>query len=243
MTTLDDYRDRYDNVALCRSDDGVLDVRLHSDDGPLVWTAVAHQDLGLAFTDIARDPDNRVVVLGGTGDVFCDHLDPAGFKDFTWDVGWYEGRHLLQALVDISVPVVGVLNGPASVHAELVMLSDLIVAADTATLADRAHFVNGAVPGDGVQVVWPALLGPNAGRAFLLTGDAISAADAHDLGLVAEVVPAGEAHKRALARAQDMATKSTNVLRYTRELLISPFRRALHGESLSNGLALEGMPR
>ena len=240
MTKLDDYRDRYANIAVSRSD-GVLEVRLHTDGGPLRWSAAAHRDLGEAFTLIAMDPDTRVVLLTGTGDVFCAEVDHETFGDLRWETMWSEGKRLLQALVDLAVPVVGVVNGPALVHAELVVLSDIVVSADTAVFADKAHFVNGAVPSDGVHLVWPQLLGPNRGRHFLLTGHEISAKEALDLGVVAEVVPAAGALDRGREIARSLAAQPARTLRYTREALIGPWRELLHGPWLGNGLAIEGL--
>jgi enoyl-CoA hydratase/carnithine racemase len=241
VATLDDYRDRYDNIAISRGDDGVLEVRLHTDGGPLAWSAAAHRDLGLAFTDIATDQENRVVLLAGTGDVFCDHIDHESFREFTMLSGWSEGKRLLQALADIEVPMVSVVNGPATIHAELIVVGDIVIAADTATFADHAHFVHGSVPGDGVHLIWPYLLGPNRGRHFLLTGEVLTAEEARRLGVVAEVVAAPDAYARGLAIARSLAEKSTAMLRYTREALVAPLRELLHDTGLSNGLAVEGL--
>jgi len=45
-----------------------------------------------------------------------------------------------------------------------------VLAAPEATFQDSAHFVNRTVPGDGVNFIFPMLLGLNRGRYFLLTG-------------------------------------------------------------------------
>jgi enoyl-CoA hydratase/carnithine racemase len=242
MTTLADYKDRYRNIAVSRGDDGVLEVRLHTDGGPLAWSSSVHRDLPDAFSQISLDPENKVVLLSGTGEAFCDHIDHESFRDIRWETTWSEARHLLQNLVDIEVPVVGVVNGPALIHAELVVLSDIVIAADTAVFADKAHFVNGAVPSDGVHIIWPHLLGANRGRHFLLTGRELSAQDAYDLGLVAEIVTGtAEAYERGLAIGRELATRDRRVLRYTRESFATVWREMLHSSSLSNGLALEGL--
>lgn len=237
---LDDYRDRYPNISITR-EDGLLEVRLHTDGGPLAWSAAAHRDLGILFRQIGADRENRVVLLSGTGNVFCDTIDHETFADLRWEQIWSEGKRLLQSLVDIEVPVVGVVNGPATIHAELVAISDIVVAADHAVLADKAHFINGAVPSDGVHLIWPHLLGPNRGRHFLLTGRELSAQEAFDLGVVAEVVPAAGAYARGLEIARSLAIHSSRVLRYTREAFAGEWRALLHGSSLSNGLGLEGL--
>ncbi len=50
---------------------------------------------------------------------------------------------------------------------------------------DSAYFPGGLVPGDGVHVVYPMLLGPNRARYFLFTGQTLSAEEAQRLGFVA----------------------------------------------------------
>src|ERR1700729_1709504 len=102
---------------------------------------------------------------------------------------YLEGKRLLDNLLNIDVPVIGAVNGPARIHAELAVLSDIVLAAETAVFQDAAHMPNGVVPGDGVHVVWPLLLGPNRGRYFLLTGQRLSADEAQAAGVVSEVLP------------------------------------------------------
>lgn len=135
----------FENISVSR-EDGVLEVRLHTNGSPLVWSASVHRDLGSAFTQIGQDRENRVVPLTGTGDLFCTTIDHESFLTFRGDQIWSEGKRLLQALVDIEVPVVAVVNGPATIHAELLVLSDVVVAAETATFADHGHFSRGPCP-------------------------------------------------------------------------------------------------
>ena len=240
MARLDDYADRYQHVVFDRRD-GVLEVRLHTGGGPLIWSPTAHRELGDAFADVASDPETKVVVLTGTGDSFIASMDVEAFMSAgaSWDVIWWEGKRLLTNLLDIEVPVVGVVNGPATVHAELVVLSDVVLAAETAVFADAPHFPGGVVPGDGVHIVWQHLLGPNRGRYFLLTGQTLTAAEAYDLGVVGEVLPPDAVVARAHTLARDMATRPLSVLRYTRTALTLQLRKLLL-DGLSHGLALEG---
>ena len=238
----EDYSRAYEHVRLERRD-GVLLVQLHTDGGPLVWGDRPHTELGYCWADIGADPDNRVVILTGTGDAFCNRLDDSwvGAMDpAKWDKIHHHGRRLLANLLDIEVPVVAAVNGPATVHAELAVLSDIVLAADTASFRDAPHFRFGTVPGDGVHVVWPELLGPNRGRHFLLTGARLSAAEARDLGVVAEVVPADELLDRAWAVADELAAQPDSTLRYTRAAVTQRLKRLLL-DDLALGLALEGL--
>ena len=156
-----------------------------------------HAELGDAFARIALDRENKVVLFTGTGDTFITEFDdqevsPETDMSHMWARIHQEGMELLNNLLAVPVPMIAAVNGPATIHAELAMLCDIVIAADHAEFADLAHVPGGTVPGDGVHVVWPMLLGPNRGRYFLLTGERIGAAEARQLGMVGEVVPAGD---------------------------------------------------
>jgi enoyl-CoA hydratase/carnithine racemase len=239
---LDDYAGRFGCARLTRTD-GVLEVALHTDGGPLVWAAGPHRELPELFAAIAADQDNRVVILTGTGDSFCRRADASIMEVVEQPGGWEritrEGTAILTNLLGIGVPMIAAVNGPASVHAELAVLCDIVLAADTVYFADRVHLVLGTVPGDGVQVIWPLLLGPNRGRHFLLTGARIPAEEALRLGVVAEVLPADRLLDRARELAADLARHPALTLRHTRELLTEPLRAELDNR-LARGFQLEG---
>lgn len=192
---LSDYQHRYECAAL-RREDGILEIRLHTGDGPLSTPA-------------------------------------------NWDKIYREGKRLLQRLLDIDVPMIAAINGPARMHAELALLCDVVLAADTAVLQDAAHYVTGSVPGDGVHVVWPLLLGPNRGRAFLMTRQELDALEAQRLGVVHEVLPAAELLDRAWRLARSLLEVPELTRRYTRIALVQPIKQAML-EQLGHGLLLEG---
>jgi enoyl-CoA hydratase/carnithine racemase len=244
MKVLADYAYKYRNLKFSRQD-GILTVAFHSDGGPLLWSAgsrdTVHTELPDALHDIGRDRENRVIILTGTGDSFCAGREARGYGEATV-AGFYEihteGRETLLNLLDLPVPVIGAVNGPAHIHAELLILSDLVLAADHAEFADE-HFLRGLVPGDGAHVIWPMMLGPNRGRAFLLSGERIFAAEAKALGLVHEVVPRDRLQARAMEWARRFSEKSDLALHYTRRALSAHLKERLLGE-LDNGLLMEG---
>ena len=227
---------------------GVLEVTLHSNGGPFQYGhgggANPQEEFASAFTDIGADRANLVVILAGTGDQFSgpaasEKTFPVGDVQL-WDGIREGGIRLLMNLLDIPVPIISCINGPALRHAEIPLLADIVLASDTAVIQDTAHFTSGTVPGDGMNYVLPLLLGYNRGRHMLLTGRALSASEAHDLGLVAEVWPREQLRDRARALAKQLATRNPLVLRYTRMLFTHPLKKALH-ELLGYGLALESL--
>src|SRR5205814_213576 len=117
---------------------------------------------------------------------------------------------------------------------------DIVLAADDVQFQDSAHFPNGMVPGDGMHIIYPLLLGWNRGRYFLLTGQTLDAAKALELGLVSELLPRPELLPRAWALAQQIAQQPALLLRYTRVLFTQPLKKQLI-DYLGYGLALEGM--
>ena len=96
------------------------------------------------------------------------------------------------------------------------------------------------VPGDGVHVVYPMLLGANRGRYFLYTGQSIGAQEALTLGLVSEVMSQESLLPRAWELAEQLAEKSDIVLRYTR-VATTQYVKRLMQDLLGYGLALEGL--
>ena len=138
------------------------------------------------------------------------------------------------------MPVIAAVNGPALIHAEIAVLSDIVIASENTEFQDAPHFPNGVVPGDGVHIVWPLVLGINRGRYFLLTGQKLSAGEAQRLGVVSEVVPRDRLLSRAREIAEEIVKKPTLATRYGRVALTQQLKRAML-DNLGYGLALEGL--
>jgi enoyl-CoA hydratase/carnithine racemase len=238
------YFDAYPNLAFERTASGVLTVRFHTDGGPVVFTGALHHQFPRALADISDDRANRVLVLTGTGDEFMTRIDGASLGDITrpsaWDPIVWEGRKVVERLVDLPMPFIAAINGPATVHSEYVLLGDITIAADTTVFRDDPHLGFGIVPGDGIHVIWEELVGVNRARYFALTRATVTADEALRLGMVNEVVALADVLPRAQAVAETLAGMPHLLLRYTPLALRQRLaRRMVEGTTL--GLALEGL--
>lgn len=138
--------------------------------------------------------------------------------------------------------MIAAINGPAVRHAEIPLVSDIVLATEDTYFQDTAHFPGGMVPGDGMHIVMPLLMGPTRARYFLLTGQQLSVAEAREIGLVNEVVPRDDLLSRARELAAQLMRQPRLVRRYSRTVLTEDLRQRMHG-LLGYGLALEGLAR
>ena len=179
-----------------------------------------HEDLTALFAWLRGEREARAVVLTGKGRAFS-----AG-GDFEWfptlrdperrDRLRRDAKQMIWDLLDVELPIVAAVNGHAmGLGASLALLCDVIFMADTATLGDP-HVRVGLVAGDGGAVIWPLILGPARAKQFLLTGDALSAAEADRIGLVNKVVAAADLQTEALAFATRLAEGAPLAVRFTK---------------------------
>jgi len=242
LPTLDEYAKKYEHVRFQR-EDGILQVTMHTDGSDLIWGFAPHQELGYCFGDIASDPENKVVIFTGSGDTFIHREDLGGGQVDAKAWGEHvlpDAKRLLMNLLEIQAPMIAVVNGPATVHAELALLCDIVLAAEHSVFQDAPHYPSGLVPGDGVHVVWQMLLGLNRGRYFLMTGQQLSAHEALQLGVVNEVMPQAQLLDRAWALARLIRARPPLTTRLTREAMLMQVKRAML-DQLPYGLALEGL--
>ncbi len=212
-----EYQDRYANFAFELTDDGILFMQCHTNGDSLVWSWEAHDGMSDVFADIAGDREIKVLIHTGTGENYNANWGAApggstvkpiylamegqeGLMQLD-EKAWY-GRMLVENVLAVDVPIISAVNGPCSIHSEVPLLSDIVLASDTAYFQDLAHFPRGLVPGDGSHVLWAMLVGPNRARSMLLMGKKLGAQEALDWGVVAEVLPPDQLVDRARGRSR-----------------------------------------
>jgi enoyl-CoA hydratase len=185
-----------------------------------VVDALVHHELVALFSGLRDEREARAVVLTGAGRAFS-----AG-GDFHWfpelraierlDALRHDARQLITDLLDVELPIVAAVNGPAvGLGASVALLCDVILMAEDATLSDP-HVRVGIVAGDGGAVVWPLAVGPARAKQYLLTGDPLGAVEAERIGLVNRVVPARDLDAAAMELAGRLAAGAPLAIRYTK---------------------------
>ena len=203
--------------------------------------AAMHAELRRLFEELKRETRSRAIVLTGSGRAFS-----AG-GDFGWMAGVtpaqladmrLEGKEIVWNLLDVEVPIVAAINGPAvGLGATLALLCDTVFMAESATIADP-HVRVGITAGDGGAVIWPLVLGPSLAKRYLMTGDAIGAAEAVRLGLASAAVADDELQDEALAFANRLAAGAPLAVRYTKAAVNQLVKQALT-TSFDYSMALE----
>jgi enoyl-CoA hydratase len=175
-------------------------------------------ELVVAIADALADLDGQglaAIILTGTDPAFCAGVDlkrlsssgrlPAGAPPTTRTRP--AGPRHLGALPPHETPVIGAVNGPAVTGGfELALACDFLIASERATFADT-HARVGVMPGWGLTIRLPELIGVNRARQLSFTGDFLDARRAYEWGLVNEVVP----HDRLLPRAREIASHIATV--------------------------------
>ncbi len=214
-------------------------------------TAVA---LARAFRDFDADPDAAIAVLHGEGGVFCAGADlkAAGTPDGNRVQASGDGP-MGPTRMRLSKPVIAAIEGYAVAGGlELALWCDLRVAAAKATFGVFCRRF-GVPLIDGGTVRLPRLIGESRAMDLILTGRAVPAEEALQIGLANRLVAEGEALVAALALARQIAAFPQQCLRNdrlsTRCQNGLPMREALAQEfalgraSLASGEAESGVRR
>ena len=243
MVKFNRYRDSFANARLTRSETGVLEVALHTGGGTLVFNGHTHEQFVDLFHAIGSDPDNRVVILTGSGQAFMESITLEGFDFFSprgYDKIYREGKKTLMNILDIEVPLIAAVNGPVRLHSEYILLADIVLATPATVFQGKPHFEFGIVSGDGVNLLWQEVIGTIRGRYFILTRQELDAETGQQWGAVNEIVPAGKLLARAHEIAEGLVKLPPLTTRYTRIALTQKLRRIVD-EGIGYGLALEGI--
>jgi enoyl-CoA hydratase len=196
------------------------------------------EELRSAFHEIKNDRALRVVILTGAGEkAFIAGADiselakndAVAAKEYT-----HRGQNVLNLIESLGKPTIACINGFAlGGGCEIAMACTMRLASDNAKLG-QPEVKLGIIPGYGGTQRLPRLVGKGIAQQILLTGEMISAQEAHRIGLVNEVVAASEMIPRAEAIAQKIIANAPLAVQFAMEAVNKGMEM-----SLAEGLYLE----
>lgn len=221
--------------------DRIATVTLNRPEQLNAWTDIMAEEVYQAMHAADADEAVRVIVLTGAGRAFCAGGDVTGFKasnprqlidklprayDFSRRPDYQSRATYFPAL---SKPIIAMLNGATAglglVHA---LFCDVRFAADTAVLTTAFSRI-GLASEYGMAWILERVVGHARALDLLLSARKVRGAEALQLGLVSQVVPAEQLAEATHAYARDLAEnvspRSLRVMK--RQLWNLPFQ-SLH---------------
>jgi 2-(1,2-epoxy-1,2-dihydrophenyl)acetyl-CoA isomerase len=204
-------------------ENGVATIALNRPDVYNAFNNELSYELQDAFKAAEKDENARVLVLTGMGKAFCSGQDlrdrePGKEIDFRASL---EKRYnpIIRAIRNMPKPVICRLNGVAAgAGCSLALACDLIIASADASMIEV--FVNiGLVLDSGSSYFLPRLVGYHKAFEWSTLGTKISAAEAHQLGIITKVVPAEELDAAVLEYASKYAVAPTKAIALMKKML------------------------
>lgn len=211
---------------------GIVTLILDRPDRLNALTFQVYDELRRTFYALSEDDATRVVILTGRGRGFCSGGDVEDIIGALFDRdfrGLLEFTRmtcdLVKAIRSCRKPVVAALNGTvAGAGAVIATACDLRIAAENAKIAYL--FTRVGLSGADMGAAWmlPRIVGLAKATELLMTGEFITAAEAHRIGLYNRVVPEGE----SLAVATEWAGKLSKGPSFALEITKDALNREAH---------------
>jgi enoyl-CoA hydratase/carnithine racemase len=213
------------HVRVSRHGDGghVAEVALDRPEAMNAVSTALAQDLAEATASLAADETVRCVIVTSTNaKAFCVGADLKERNTFT-DADLMAQRPVTRAayrgVLDLPMPSIAAVEGFAlGGGLEIALSCDLVVAGETAVVGLPEVSV-GVIPGGGGTQLLTRRIGWSRAAGLVFTARRLSAAEGAELGVVDEVVPAGEARDRALVLATQIAANSPVGLRNAKKAM------------------------
>ena len=224
-------------TLLYEQDDHVVTLTYNRPDQHNAVNRTMNTELHHAWQRFRDDDDAFVLVITGAGETtFCagwDLADAASltempdyeyFKRSVWNS---PGECGYTRRVDVFKPIIAAVNGYAfAAGLETAMLADIRIAAENAEFGATERRWN-IVGGDGMTVRLPLIVGYARAMEMIITGRRVDARQAKEIGLANEIVPRGQALKRAHELAREIAALPQGAIRSDKESVVRGIGRTL----------------
>ncbi|QHE84477.1 enoyl-CoA hydratase/isomerase family protein [Hydrogenophaga sp. BPS33] len=168
------------------------------------------EEMIATFDQMSDRDDVRVVVLTGSGKIFCAGADIKSRAGKVFEPGerWAHSRRareLSYSIIECKKPVIAAINGPAlGAGLGIAVSCDILMCSENASLG--LPEVDVGLMGGGRHAM--RVCGHSLTRRMMLTGDRISGPELYRRGIVEECVPLDQLMTTAMAMATRIASKS-----------------------------------
>jgi enoyl-CoA hydratase len=198
------------SVVVVEVADGVGTITLNRPESRNALSAEVTDLLDQAVGELDTRADVGAIILTGADPAFCAGFDLRALSTEVRAAQQARQRNPVAhfgIMPEHATPVIGAINGATVTGGlELALGCDFLIASDRARFADT-HARVGAMPGGGLTIRLPQLIGLDRARRMSLTGDFIDATTAYEWGLVVEVVP----HEALMDRARELASHIVSI--------------------------------
>lgn len=199
-------------------------------------TKPALSELKLFFEECSKNDTVRCVAISGRGKAFCSgqNLDDAFVqgeahheKNVVHHIVKDYYNPLVIELTKCKKPVVALVNGPAvGAGAMLALICDFVLASDKAYFSQAFSNI-GLIPDTGGTYFLPKLVGRQMAHYLSFTGKKLSAKEAQQLGLVAEVFGEEEFASQSMEILSKIAEMPTAALKLTKKAFAHSYENSL----------------
>lgn len=233
MPTLEEYSEQFKDFFHFKRENGILEVKMHTHNGPVHWSYQMHHAIAELWTVIGHDRENEVLIFTSTDPYWINNWDTSSFKEVEasgdknqrYNVQIYDTLKVVENFVnDIEIPTIAAINGKG-IHWEMCMMSDITLCTSDFILQDD-HFGmhSGHVPGDGMGMCLQKILGIKRGNYMMLTTGGMDAQACLDMGAVNEIVEKDKIVDRAWDLARDIMKRSRVCRRMTHQICAAPWK-------------------
>jgi 2-(1,2-epoxy-1,2-dihydrophenyl)acetyl-CoA isomerase len=236
-----DTTKRIDSPLLVHREDGIVTLELNRPERKNGLTGEMVEDLIRELGEIARNADDRVVVLTGAGNAFCSGMDLGAPREPDELTFMRRVSVLCTTLYHLPKPTIAKVNGAAvGFGANIGFACDLVIASEEARFAEVFRQRGLSVDGGGSWHL-THLLGPAKAKEILFFGQTLSGVEAEELGLVNKTVPAADLGPLCEEWARTLAAGPPRALSTIKGLVnnaaASTFDQAVEAEALAQALS------
>lgn len=267
---LAEYSEMFKDYFHMKRENGILEVRAHTNDGPAQWTFGMHRAMGQMYRFVGADPENEVLIITATGDKWFspnlkfindglkntykeysseDLAEKAKvYAESTYNEWFTDGRQLHEGIInDIRIPTIAAINGPGG-HTSFGLCCDITICTPDAVFQDL-HFTQGLPMGEGQYLTMSNLVGVKRANYMSIMGQYLDAQTALELGVVNEIIPREHLLERAWEIAERYMNRSRMTRRASSEIMKRKWRDVYHQDYMAQypwqcwAGAVDGIPK